>query len=91
MADYRLQIVTQQRTVFDDKVTSLVLPGEDGYLGIRANHAPIISVLKAGDVTMRRGGKEQRFHIGGGFIEMSDNKATLLADTLSGLDDAAAH
>ncbi len=87
MSDYRLQIITQQKTVFDDNVTSLVLPGEDGFLGIRAKHAPIISVLAAGPVKITRNGKEQTVKIGGGFIEMRDNKATMLVDSLEGLGE----
>lgn len=84
---FHLQIVTQLKTVFDEDVTSLVLPGEDGMLGIRAKHAPIISVLQAGKVTIRRPvGRELQVTIDGGFIEMSNNRATLLAEGLEGLE-----
>lgn len=85
MAEFRLQIVTAQRTVFDQDITALTLPGEDGSFGVLAHHAPIISVLKGGDVKIRRGKDEQHLAIGGGFFEMESNRATLLADELQGL------
>jgi len=89
MSEFRLQIITQQRTVFDEKVNSLVLPGEDGFLGIRAKHAPIISVLKEGPVKITRGQRETEVQISGGFIEMRDNVATMLVDSLTGLTENA--
>lgn len=85
MTEFRLQIITQQRTVFDEKVHSLVLPGEDGFLGIRAKHAPIISVLTSGPVKINRNNRITEVEISGGFIEMRDNVATMLVDSLTGL------
>jgi F-type H+-transporting ATPase subunit epsilon len=89
MADFRLQIVTQQRTVFDRDVTSLTMPGEEGSFGVMANHQPIIAVLKAGSIDLRIGNDVRRGKIGGGFFEMESNKATLLVDKLEGIDIAA--
>lgn len=86
MADFRLQIVTQQQTVFDDRVSAATLPGEEGSFGVLANHAPIISVLGKGKARIRQGSSEFDFTIGGGFFEMESNSATLLADDLQGLD-----
>lgn len=86
MADFRLQIVTSQRTVFDENVTALTLPGEAGYFGLLAHHAAIVAVLKDGNVTIRRGAREDRLTVGGGFLEMSNNVATLLAQDMKGLE-----
>lgn len=86
MADFQLQIVTKQRTVFNQQVTSLTMPGEDGFFGVLAHHAPIISVLKAGPVDIRIKSTVTRVDISGGFFEMEDNRATLLADDLTGLE-----
>ncbi len=83
---FRLQVVTQQETVFDEEVESIVLPGVDGSFGIRQSHAPIIAVLREGAVTIRKSGLPERtLQISGGFIEMRDNKATLLADSVQGV------
>jgi len=86
MADFRLQIVTAQKAVFDGMVTALTLPGEEGYFGILANHAPIVGALAEGPMTIRRGQKEDYVQITGGFVEMSDNVCTLLVDDLTGLE-----
>jgi len=86
MANYRLQIVTAQEVVFDEDVTAVTFPGEDGYFGVLAHHAAIVSVLRDGNVTIRRGTREEQVGISGGFLEMSNNKATLLADNLQGLE-----
>jgi F-type H+-transporting ATPase subunit epsilon len=88
MADFSLQIVTQQKTVFNQSVTALTMPGEDGSFGVLAHHAPIIAVLKAGPVEIRVGSTVLKVEIGGGFFEMENNKATLLADSLTGLKTA---
>lgn len=86
MADFRLQIVTAQSTVFDESVSAVTLPGEEGFFGVLAHHAPIVAVLRDGPVTIRRGTKEQILRIDSGFLEMSSNVATLLAEGLKGLD-----
>jgi len=85
MADFRLQIVTQQSTVFDKRITSLTMPGEEGSFGVLAHHAPIIAVLKAGKAELRIGTQVQQFTIGDGFFEMENNSATLLVDWMKGL------
>ena len=86
MANFQLQIVTQQKTVFDQEVTALTMPGEDGYFGVLAHHAAIISVLKEGTMKLRTGQMVQELEIGSGFFEMENNKATLLVDWLKGLN-----
>jgi F-type H+-transporting ATPase subunit epsilon len=85
MASFRLQIVTQQRTVFDRDVNSLTMPGEDGSFGVWANHRPIIAILKEGPVDVRIATQENHYRITGGFFEMEENKATLLVDGIEGL------
>ena len=89
MADFHLQIVTRQEAVFDEPVTALTLPGEDGHFGVLAHHAPIVSVLAAGDAVIRQGVREQTIEIEGGFLEMSNNRVTLLCYGLKGLDSLA--
>lgn len=82
MADFRLQIYTQEKKAFDDEVTSLVVPGAEGYLGVLAHHAPLLTTLGAGKLTLRIGSKIQEFQLRGGFLEVHANEATILADEL---------
>lgn len=76
-----LQVVTAERTILNDDVDSLVAPGSDGELGILPRHAPLLSALKAGELRYRRGGEENFLAIGGGFIEVLNNKVIVLADS----------
>lgn len=76
-----LQVVTAERTILNDDVDSLVAPGADGELGILPRHAALLSALKAGELRYRRGGEENFLAIGGGFIEVLNNKVIVLADS----------
>jgi len=79
---FKLSIVAPERILFEDEVVSLVVPGGEGYLGILSNHAPLISTLKVGEIKFRdKNNKELWMATSGGFIEVSNNKATILADT----------
>lgn len=81
---YQLTIVTPENVVFDEQVHSLTAPGSEGYLQILTHHAPIITSLKAGTVTVVRENQEKlSYTVLGGFLEVSHNRATLLADALS--------
>lgn len=81
-ATFSLSIVSPERILFEDEVVSLIVPGGEGYLGILAHHAPIISTLKVGEIKFRNTeNKEVWMATSGGFIEVSDNKATILAET----------
>jgi len=78
---YKLSIVTTERIVYEDDVNSVVAPGSVGYLGILSNHAPIITSLKPGKLTVKdASGKEILFAITGGFLENSANNCSILAD-----------
>ncbi len=77
---FRLQVYTQEQKVLDEQVTSVMAPGEDGYFGILADHAPLISALGPGKLTIVDTGKV--YNITGGFLEVVDNTATVLADSI---------
>jgi F-type H+-transporting ATPase subunit epsilon len=81
MADYRLQIVTPEKVAYDEQVTSIIAPGGAGYLGVLAHHAPLLTTLRQGRLTIRQGEKTTVYQIDGGFLEVRDNVATLLADS----------
>ncbi len=91
-----LEIVSPEATLFKGEVTSVSLPGVDGSFQILNNHAPIVSILKQGTVTIAAAsfkfdkevaGKftkvnDQNYtlEIASGTIEMKDNKVIVLAD-----------
>ena len=79
---FQLSIVTPEKVIFDGEVVSLLVPGMEGYLGVLSNHAPLITALKPGRMEFHDDqDKIQIFSVSGGFVEVSGNKATLLADT----------
>jgi len=76
-----LEVVTPQKSALSEEINSLVVPATEGYLGIMSNHAPIITGLQAGLVKYRQDGKNHYLAISSGFMEVSQNKVTILADT----------
>lgn len=81
--EFRLQVYTQERKVIDEPVTSVVVPAAGGYVGVLADHAPMIAALGEGHLLVKRGGTERELHIAGGFLEVANNTATVLADSLT--------
>ena len=78
---FKLDIVTPERIVFSEDVTSVVLPAERGYYGVLAGHAPFLGTLRPGEVTIRRDQGESHFAIGGGFVEVTPQRAILLSES----------
>jgi len=76
---FRLRIVTPYREVVTEDVGEAQVPGQAGYLGILPGHAPLISELKVGEITYRRGGEAQYLAVSGGFLEVLPDQVTILA------------
>ncbi len=75
-----LEILTPDKKIFEGEVTSVTVPGKQGSFEILNNHAPIISTLDDGKVTVRNGKNEQFFTILGGVVEVINNKIIVLAE-----------
>ncbi len=84
---FKLDIVTPEKIVFSEEVTSLVAPSEDGYYGVLAGHAAFLCSLKPGEVTIRRAGGEAHYSTSGGFMEVTPARTVILSETA---EDAAA-
>ncbi len=87
MATMLFEMVTVEKLLFSDQVESIVAPGEAGELGILPHHAPLLSILRAGELRVTQDGQEQAIVITGGFLEVLDNKVTVLADAAERADD----
>ena len=88
-SEFKLSVLTPERTVFEGPVEYVQVPGSQGYLGVLANHAALVTALAPGVLTLRRsGGHEQQMNVSGGFFEVSANRATVLADQVSEGSDA---
>ena len=87
MATLHLEIVTQERRLFSGDVDMVVAPGGEGELGILPHHAPLLTTLKEGALRVKRGGGEELFSIGGGFMEVQPDHVIVLADVAEKADD----
>jgi len=77
----KVDIVTAERVVFsEDDVDLLVVPGIEGELGVLPLHAPLLTTIKPGVLRVVKGEEETTMAITGGFIEVRENRVTILAD-----------
>jgi len=80
MATFRLEVVTAERMVFADDVNEVVAWGVEGQLGILPHHAPLMTMLRPGDLLIKRDNEEEYLAISGGFLEVRPDKVIILAD-----------
>ena len=75
-----LEILTPDQTVYEGEVNSVTVPGVQGSFEVLNNHAPIISTLEDGKVTIRTRSGNETFYIKGGVVEVVNNKVIVLAE-----------
>ena len=89
-----VNIVSAEGAIFEGDADMVFAPAKAGEIGIAPRHAPLLTLLKAGEVRVQTpDGQEQHFFVGGGALEIQPNKVTVLADTAlraKDLDEAAA-
>jgi F-type H+-transporting ATPase subunit epsilon len=85
---FTLRLVTPQRLVSEGEILFLEAPGSEGYLGVLAHHAALITTLRPGRLDARDlSGTMRHYAVGGGFLEISNNRATVLADSVERPED----
>jgi len=77
----QLEIVTPEGLQYSDAVDAVNVPGIEGELGILPHHAPLVSLLGAGELRIRKSGAEESFAIVGGFVQVRPDKVVVLAET----------
>lgn len=82
MSTFNAQILTPNGSLFEGEVTGVKLPGTQGSFEVKANHAAIVSTLEKGNVLVRKNDGDTTFSISGGFVEVNNNKLTLLAESV---------
>ena len=81
---FHLSILTPEQSVFEGDVEYVEAPGSEGYFGVLAHHAAMVTALGEGVLKMRGpDGKTQSWPLKGGFFEVSNNRATVLADAVT--------
>ena len=76
----KFDLVSPERLLLSKQVDMVTVPGTEGYMGVIAGHAPLVSTLRAGMIDMQDEGVDTRFFIRGGFVEINPTKVTVLAE-----------
>lgn len=89
-----VDIVSAEGEIFSGAAKMVFVPASQGEIGIAPRHAPLLTLIKAGEVRVQLpDGQEQFFYVGGGALEIQPKKVTVLADTAlraKDIDEAAA-
>ena len=80
MATFNLEIITPQKVAYNEQVEMVITRTVEGDMAVLANHAPLVTELAVGEMKIKREGKEEKYFIAGGFLEVSQNKTIILAD-----------
>ena len=83
---FQLDIVTPEKTIFSDTVEDVYLPGSEGEMGVLDMHAALVSPLSPGELRYKKDGKIEELAVGEGFVEVSDDKVSVLIDLAIGED-----
>jgi F-type H+-transporting ATPase subunit epsilon len=73
-------LVSPERLLLSTEADMVTVPGTEGYLGVMAGHAPLVTTLRAGMIDVQVGGRDDRYFIRGGFAEIGPAKITVLAE-----------
>jgi F-type H+-transporting ATPase subunit epsilon len=88
MPKLNVEIVTGERIVFSETdVDMVVAPGAAGQLGVLPHHAPLVTLLDAGELRIKKGNSEQSLVVFGGFMEVTPEKVIVLADSAERADE----
>jgi F-type H+-transporting ATPase subunit epsilon len=80
MSSFKIDIVTAERVVYSAEADIVIAPGVEGQLGILPHHAPLMTILQAGELVVRKGTQEESLAISGGFLEVRPDRVIVLAD-----------
>jgi len=89
MADhFTFDLVSPEKTLFSEPVSSAVIPGSTGYMTVYANHAPAISTLSPGIIIVEtQDGSKKDVFVKGGFVDITQTSVTLLAEDAKSSDE----
>src|SRR5579885_1651732 len=82
-----VEVVTQDRNVYSGEADMVVAPGSEGVLGILPRHAPLLTLLKVGELRIKHDNDEDALFVAGGFMEVYHNVVTVLADAAERAED----
>jgi len=87
MATFHFDLVSPEKLLFSGDVEQVDVPGAEGDFGVLANHAPFVTTLRPGILTIYGAGGAQKIVVLGGFVEVSAQGLTVLADVAETVED----
>lgn len=88
MANFKVSIVTHVKKILEEEIEFLKLRTTEGDLGILANHSPLVAELAMGKLELvYNKDKRDTYFLSGGFLEISNNQATIIADEVMNFDE----
>ena len=86
-ATLKLEIVTPEAKIYSEDVDMVTLPGVEGEMGIYPMHVPLMTQIKAGEISVRKGGQDHLLAVGEGFVEITGDRVAILTDMAMKADD----
>ncbi|MBF0447612.1 MAG: ATP synthase F1 subunit epsilon [Magnetococcales bacterium] len=93
-AIYQLKVITPEKLLLDQEATFLIAPGAEGCFGVFAGHAPLVSLLKAGELSVGWGDNPERYAVSAGYAEVLADRVTILVEQAvaqSDIDPSVCH
>ena len=89
MADtVALELVSPEKLLMSEEVELAILPGSEGDLGVQPGHSPVIATVRPGTISVFKGSTvEKRIFVAGGFLEITPERCTVLAETAIAVED----
>ena len=85
----QVTVISPEAAMFDDEADAVVAPAFDGEVGILPNHAPFMTLLGNGTLTVRGADGVRRFAVRGGFLQVVDNRVRVVAEHVQGESHAS--
>jgi F-type H+-transporting ATPase subunit epsilon len=77
---FALSVVTPEGAVYEGEAERLIVPGAGGEIGVLARHAPLVAMLRAGEIRIKADGEWQAFAAGPGYFKIQRDRALVLVD-----------
>jgi F-type H+-transporting ATPase subunit epsilon len=77
---FDLSVVTPEGAAYEGEAEMLIVPGDAGEIGVLARHAPLVAMLRAGEIRVKAGGEWQTFAAGPGYFKVQQDRALVLVD-----------
>ena len=76
----KVSVISPEKTIYEGEADSVIVPAWDGQVGVMKGHAPMLVLLGEGEMHVKTGGSDQKFQIGGGFMQVADDVVTVLSE-----------